>query len=131
MDHKNTTLRLGNVVTDEAGIFYKVCAIFEDRIEGEYVGSANKTRTLKQWEPVVLTAAKLVAAGFKRGGATLSDCFYRIAIGGSTLAINPDNGVLWIFNPTGAHSFNSPVAMEYLHQVQNYYLALTGKELPI
>jgi|SRR5687768_13827908 len=79
-------------------------------------------------EPIKLNPQWLLKFGFTQGDNTTSnDSFYDIAVGGSNLGINPDNGVVWITRDK--NSFNNPACIDYVHQLQNLYFALTGKEL--
>lgn len=75
-----------------------------------------------------LTPEWLKRFGFKRGdNVTSNDSFFVIVLGASELAINPNNGVVWISNKSG--SINNPALVVAVHQLQNLYFALTGKEL--
>ncbi len=83
----------------------------------------------RDWcKPIPLSEEVLIRCGFEKNkNEDRSDCFYFISVGVSQLHINPDNGVAWIFR--GDNIFNNPTLIEYLHQLQNLYFALTGEEI--
>lgn len=75
-------------------------------------------------EPIPLTEEWLLKFGFVDDNGS----FYKIPVGGSELFINPENGmVVWIERNNNV--FNNPALIEYVHQLQNLYFALTGEEL--
>lgn len=117
---KASELRIGNWVNTEGN---------ELIVDGRVINDAwmGKFKTI---EGIPLTEQWLVKFGFKRSDTIgKSSSFLFIMIGGSELHINPDNGVVWIERNTNV--FNNPALIEYVHQLQNLYFALTGEELTI
>ena len=83
---------------------------------------------LKDLEPIPLTEEWLLKFGFSK--PLNSGSFYWIKLSASLLNINPDNGVVCINNPIG-EALNKPCLVIHVHQLQNYYYALTDEELII
>ena len=104
---------------------------------GNWLKSGNEYFTVSNLEenvsyggdiqPIELTEDILIKAGFENG---VSESFFKIRVGGSELHINPENGVVWIYNPIG-QAFNNPALIQYVHQLQNLYWCLSGQELDI
>lgn len=84
----------------------------------------------ENYDPIPITEEWLLRFGFKNSESiNKSNSFFYKPVGGSELHINPDNGVVWIERYTNI--FNNPALIEYVHQLQNLYFALTGKELQL
>jgi hypothetical protein len=141
MKAKASELRIGNLVeypnwnNDGSKAYFKIRDIYFDdgRIgltNGSIIIPATKLAYLK---PIPLTEEWLFKFGFEKLNTKMSDCFvfqkglWRVAI--------KDNiektyeWVLWherISPPTWCLS-----RFEYVHQLQNFYFALTGKELTL
>ena len=126
-------LRIGNFVnayinatTGKIHSLTKVTCLHMNTLEGKN----NVTHPYNLIEPIRLTEEWLLKLGFKRNENTkVSDSFYYISVGGSKLHINPDNGVVWIHRNESI--FNNPCLIEFVHQLQNLYYALTGVELSV
>lgn len=118
-------LRIGNYVTlPSKGTVYQISSGHDiDEIEGS-----------NDAEPIPITDEWLECFGFRRGDLIgesshlfRSSSFFYIHVGVSELHINPLNGVVWIERDT--NKFNNPALIDHVHQLQNLYFALTGKEL--
>lgn len=109
-------LRIGNLIYDdrksEVQVYSLDTEINHDDLTSQYAG-------------ILLTEEWLLKLCFEQG---YNDSFFKIKLSASELHINPDNGVVWIYNPVG-EAFNNPQLIEFVHQLQNLYFALTGKEL--
>jgi hypothetical protein len=116
---KASELRIGNYV---AKVFSK---------DYEYFVVDHITILMSHnYERIPLDKKWLLDLGFMPNDNTEhSDSFYAIAVGGSALHVNPDNGVVWIYRDKGI--FNNPCLIDSVHQLQNLYFALTGEELTI
>lgn len=129
---KASELRIGNLLEFSNGIqptkivtvgrrFFSSAAI--EKEDGDF-------EITPYYKEILLTEDWLLKLGFKRNDNTkVSDSFYWIMVGGSEFNINPDNGVVWINR--GENIFNNPCLIEYVHQLQNIYYALTGVELSV
>lgn len=112
---KVSELRIGNliqisdkIITMDAKIFHAVIHGFNDYNP----------------EPIPLTADWLVKFGFKDSRILLpGDGEFEIRIHGGTFHIWPTDGQ--------TESYNYRNHINYLHQLQNLYFALTGEELTI
>lgn len=83
-------------------------------------------------QPIPLTEEWLIKFGFERSDSiNKSPSFFFKYVGASELHINPENGVVWIERRENVFKFNNPVLIEYVHQLQNLYFALTGEELTV
>jgi len=126
---KITELRIGNYV-NRLGNPTTILGIQQSEKIGYVSTPLSGAVTINQIEPTLLTEEWLLKFGFKQGdNKSKSDCFYEIPVGGSGFFINPNNGVVWI--ERGSNIFNNPALIEYVHQLQNIYFALTGEELQI
>ena len=117
---KASELRIGNWVTKTVN--NEECQIYANGIANL---SSQEASVLgrKMFEPIPLTEEWLLEFRFKPHNGS----FYKIAVGGSELLINPDNGVVWL--ERNDNGFNNPALIPYVHQLQNLYFALTGNEL--
>lgn len=128
---KPQELRIGNyVLFAEDNTVFRVVQIEQNGLEVQNSEELTWIE-IECFEGIPLTEEWLLMFGFVRGGFSkkASDSFYEIAVGASGLFINPDNGVVWI--ERGTNIFNNPALIEYVHQLQNLYFALTGEELTI
>lgn len=127
-------LRLGNYIyaidpyNKECGmVMCKVECLYRDGVEGS--GIAVPMR-YEYTEPIELTSDILYKCGFKSNYAedpqlygnktTLRYCNERFEL--------YRNGVDYVFT---FHTYRSVVLLEYLHQLQNLYFAINGKELEV
>lgn len=123
---KATELRIGNWVhiggkdTQVYELYSDVLTTTLDKGMYEYIYGVV--------DPIPLTEEWLIKFGF--GRPKNNGSFYWIKLSASLFNINPDNGVVWINTPAG-EPFNNPALIEYVHQLQNLYFALTGKELEL
>lgn len=82
------------------------------------------------YQPILLEKDWLLRLGFiHNDDEKLNIFFYGIRVGGSTLSVNPDNGVAWITR--NENILNVPGLIKHVHQLQNLYYALTGEELTL
>lgn len=136
------SLRIGNLLEYKGEVWYVTMLSLD--IDDEYqdlIGitkAGETTGEVMDWnrvlvldlKPLELNSTLLRRLGFAENDSPKrSDAFYNIALGGSGLFINPDNGVVWIESPSGKHFFNVPLSIDYCHQLQNLYFGLTGQEL--
>lgn len=125
---KTKELRIGNLIELRTNDDKLVGIEMVKKLEGEDFGY-GKLPNLDNY-PILLTEKWLFDFGFKKGdNKRINDCFYWIMVGSSEFSINPNNGVVWIENK--GNVFNNPALIEYVHQLQNLYFALTGEELII
>jgi hypothetical protein len=121
---KATELRIGNYIQDKKDreiTIIQVAHISEGLIN-YWMESV--------YQPIKLTDQWLEKLGFYlNDGEDFNHNFYYIPIGGSKLHINPKEGVVWITRDKNI--FNNPALIEHVHQIQNLYFALTGKELEL
>lgn len=129
---KASELRIGNLIQARGGAgivraIFGIDVLLTDQITDE------------EWQPEVenctgipLTEEWLIKFGFERSDSiNKSPSFFFKYVGGSELHINPENGVVWIERRENVFKFNNPVLIEYVHQLQNLYFALTGEELTV
>lgn len=132
---KPEELRIGNLILfEQDGTVFTVKTTSKEgfdvynRIESTWIEA-------DQFAGIPLTEEWLVKFGFELGdNETVNDIyhnntFYFIRIGGSELAINPENGVAWVLR--NGCAVNVTVLVLHVHQLQNLYFALTGQELTI
>lgn len=123
MKVKANELRIGNIVdyfSESADHWFNAREVSANDIVCLDLDTADHA------DAVPLTIAWMIKLGFSK--SENNDSFYCIKLSASILSINPDNGVVWIDNPIG-EAFNNPALIEYVHQLQNLYFALTGEEL--
>lgn len=77
------------------------------------------------YEPIPLTEEILLKCGFEKGSNIIGDCYY----------IEHDFGVSdFVLNITKTSNFEIyelDLKIDYLHQLQNLYFALTNEELTV
>ncbi len=112
-------LRIGNYVESsiiEIGML-KVLAITTAR-DTNYINACD----IKFIEPIPLTEEWLLKFGFRF--TSISDTYFK----------NTDDNLKQVnihHKPFMLYSFNCSTKLEYVHQLQNLYFALTGEELTI
>ena len=111
---KASELRIGNLVNYNEGGIFKVIGIHEFGIDCE-----NEIETTymeyENFKPIPLTEEWLLKFGFKNNRLGLFDC----------VKVGDDIGYHIYF--IGKHLKE----VQYVHQLQNLYFALTGEELTI
>lgn len=131
---EETELRIGNLVYpfDDINLVDNK-TISRDCIIVEYY-DLKDTSFL---EPVLLTEEWLIRFGFDLDGAQVNGSYYRKEFNYSGgfrdyLSIT-DKGAGYMFGLTSNYGKQSvlPFHYEHVHQLQNLYYALTGKELTI
>ena len=124
-------LRLGNYI-EWSGNIHKVIAI---DLQGVFIKKKNlQLRFIKTIKPIPLTEEWLLKFGFKRHGG---DYYNDIIILKNVVCFDTgrvfDAFEIKIFpNELGsAQEVEGMLEISYVHQLQNLYFALTGKELII
>ena len=115
---KANELRIGNLVIDEDGDTLPIIAINKDFIFHSTEGLFSTPNTLRG---VPLTEGWLVKLGFKRWGKFDLWKTYQTTV--CTIAGTTQSGFELSKIPR--------VEVEYVHQLQNLYFALTGEELKL
>lgn len=116
MSLKANELRVGNYVK---GIGYKITWLIEG-IESEYIYSSKSWRFMSSFEGIPLTEEWILKFGFECI-FTHDDHYYYLE--------SLDLGLDRSYQPFGIGKYK--VEFKYVHQLQNLYFALTGKELTI
>src|SRR5687768_11711534 len=115
-------LRIGNLITVAEAI-YPITAITETKVHVKGFKGSIKQEEL---HPIPLTHEILEKAGFKQRGKT--DLYDKLPLEGFIYKLHANR--VMIFHPgqnTLYHSLNSYIA--FLHQLQNLYYCLTGREI--
>lgn len=128
-------LRIGNIVNDDTNLAQEIgCkvvgiieSISEENIELKYLRSDGDTfygeEHPRNLSPITLTEELRLKLGFSQMSNTDSD-------GKIKLSIFCDNDILYLtLNWNNYQIFKDPI--KYLHQLQNIYFDLTGKELEV
>lgn len=123
---ETSELRISNVVTNNFNRIIKVVDVRQGGITGEYKGKQNTPKEgvrrrafcSTDIEPIPLTEEILLKCGFKRD-SDLKNSLCRFGI--------------WfnIMNMEATYLSQKLIKINYLHQLQNLYFALTGEELEI
>lgn len=119
---KPNELRIGNYLQDRDAEVAIVCEISEEDYKA-YSGMVTKLPT----KPIPLTEDWLVKFGFKMGASTQPD-EYALQCEYFDLCYSPSNESWSIDN---GDSVFIDADIKYVHQLQNLYFALTGKELEL
>jgi hypothetical protein len=122
---KANELRLGNWVKGSfLGELCKVTQLGHEKYH-EYVGAEGiGFYGQNGFEPIPLTPEILVKAGFENKSSTTDYIFEygQFIIGGTRKRLFPS-----VWGEDGLQDYGDLI--EYVHQLQNLYFALTGKEL--
>lgn len=113
-------LRIGNLITDQFGETFEVSDIHEDEVFNSKIGDIPSHGLL----PIPLTEGWLIAFGFEKGSDIVGECYYiEQDNSDSDFVVHVSNEGFYFFEPT--------VDLYHVHQLQNLYFALCGKELKI
>ena len=121
-------LRIGNLVNHEQTT-HVIKSIGGSRVSSVWIRGTDKdvyNSSIKHIKPIPLTAEWLVRFGFERKDKIVNEDVY---IKGS-LGIFPDYNIVVYYVETckdGSHTI--PIVLKHVHQLQNFYFALTGEEL--
>lgn len=118
---KNNEIRVGNWLEWNKKPF-KVCAIFRNVTENELWAKDNN-----ELYPIPLTEEILLKCGWGKGEYD-SEYIDNVSLKQEVLGYNVNNKMLYIETNADVIEINH---IHYLHQLQNLYFALTGKELEI
>lgn len=113
-------LRIGNAVLDDCGLPVKIDSIetaWNERNEVYYMFYDHRGSENLDISPIPLTEELLVKLGFGRYEFDHKENQYRL------------NDRLIVIRGDFFHDYGTSVKLEYVHQLQNLYFALTGKEL--
>lgn len=117
-------LRIGNWIT-VSDVIYQLTAVSEKKVHfnGQKVGVMQE-----ELQPIPLTQEILEKAGFKK--REKSDLFDKIPIEGFTYHLHGQKIMIY-HGPhnTLCHWLNTRIV--FLHQLQNFYYCLTGREIII
>ena len=126
MNVKASELRIENLVRLESGEIVPIKGGGIAAIESGYL----------KVEPIPITKGRLINAGFNE-----NICFLKMVrgefgkIGGEAFELRQDdNGIDWVcyyrnFNEGEADDFAQLTKIQYIHQLQNIWIDLTGEEL--
>lgn len=126
-------LRIGNLVMLD-GKYIKIKSMNRTSVYGLPVGLDQKKiyLTSDEIEPLPLTEEILLKCGFLKGELLIeNNREYEINLRRDYI-LKYDYRRRWVIENNGFQKFNDPVHIPYvqhLHQLQNLYFALTGKEL--
>jgi hypothetical protein len=120
---KSEELRIGNYYEVD-GAIYKVSGIEKNSFRGEMIQKATGMRTNGgRRQPIELTGQILIKCGFSKNidyKLYLDDCY-----------LVSDGEEVWAAKEFNDMEFTFSIGYSYLHQLQNLYYCLTGKELEI
>jgi len=132
---KTKELRIGNLLQDQKGNLLIVCEIRQDGYTTSVV-DRSKFPLQKGWkaDPITLTEDWLIKLGFhiNENGEPEKDTVEGMDIALS-ITINTHHYKFspWFVNKQNLTYYIMGVDIEYVHQLQNLYFALTGNELTI
>ena len=117
-------LRIGNLIT-VSGVVYRITGISETKVSSKVHKGSFRPEEL---QPIPLTAEILEKAGFKQLKKT--GWFDKVPAEGFSYKLHANR--IMIFHPgenTLSHSLNTQIV--FLHQLQNLYYCMTGREILI
>lgn len=119
-------LRIGNYVKDHLGRNLKVLGLKDDNVHLLLSNKCKVRYNIKTIQPIKLTEDILLNLGFSHffNDDEYSDWYWFL---GSFCLIGKDESNDWNFR----HNTYSNCYVNYIHQFQNLYFALTNKELEI
>lgn len=117
-------LRIGNWIT-VSDVIYEVTGVSETKVhfKGHKRGVSHK-----ELHPIPITQELLEKAGFKQRGKT--DLYDKVPVEGFTYQLHSEK--IMIFHGrhnTLCHWLETRIT--FLHQLQNFYYCLTGREISI
>jgi hypothetical protein len=120
-------LRIGNLVQTNQGAFKVFCIYQENARLSPFLAEETNVRDYDDISPIPLTEEWLLRFGFKKR-LGVPDYFIGDRLKGSDFRINfSRNPVLIEFN----YKELIDVKIQYVHQLQNFFFALTGTELEL
>lgn len=121
----SNNFRVGNLLEDRVG---RLCRVETITLKEGFKAPAIKGgMTSLPNKPIPLTEEWMVNFGFTQNPKK-SPSFWQIESGSSSISINPNNGVVWIYNPMD-EAYNPNTLICYVHELQNFCYSLMGKEL--
>lgn len=132
MEIKPQELRIGNLV--KWGVHECIIkGIHTDTVTGKdpyvYGSVMIGAMPIHTIEGIDLTPEWLEKLGFNKSQHIFKTAFWNIDVVGHQLMINPENGAVVI--AFDGNQIITHAKIQYIHQLQNLYFALTGKELAI
>lgn len=127
-------LRIGNLIISDLDEFVYISSITINSVEGKRPSDIFTTnwQTVFSPKPIPLTEEWLLKAGFEiRESLSYKEYF----IGTNEVTHDWLFSLTWINDPERINAINAPFfnngrhTIQYVHQLQNLYFALTGKEL--
>jgi len=129
---KPQDLRLGNLILHELFGAVEVIAIYKNSYDVTRDGKTKEWFTGLGCKGIALTEEWMLKAGFEiRESLSYKEYF----IGTNEITHDWLFSLTWIKNPERIDAINAPFynngrhTVQYVHQLQNIYFALTGKEL--
>ena len=121
---KTVDLRIGNLIT-VSEVVYRVTGISETRVRGKGHKESFNQDVL---QPIPITHQILERASFKQRGIT--DLYFKVPEEGFIYKLNANR--VMIFHSRENTLYHSLYTfMPFLHQLQNFYYCLTGREIAI
>lgn len=111
-------IRMGNLVLDKHGKPSRVSEIAKTGIKVEG-GPGTYRQYAGEFSPININAEWLIKLGLKMGGPNINATNFSI----------DGFGVSYHYDDSGYYSHNAKLS--FVHQIQNLYYALTGKELKV
>ena len=129
---KKNELRIGNYVKDMDYDYVTIAGIHPESTN-ELTVCINDCdvgdRLFKDVEGIPLTEEWLIKFGFKQGNS-MNFYWNKLIRDNINISIDPDDGEVWVCDIFDNESIIL-TEIKYVHQLQNLYFALTGKELTI
>ena len=122
---KANELRIGNKFTDKTGFEFTISGMLCDTAYGDFEGNQSGTWEfdINEIKPITLTEDILMKFGFEKRG----DFLHKDLLNDWTkIYFNLTHGNICEIS-VNRHS--CIIKCDYVHQLQNLYFALTGKEL--
>jgi hypothetical protein len=110
-------LRLGNYIQDESGYMEQV-----ESLNSYGVGHINEDTAIGGYEPILLNAEWLLIFGFQASGTS-----WLIVIENIVFDVQLSEEKYYL----NSEGLPFSLGFKYVHQLQNLFFAITGKELTI